>query len=53
MPDVPICDGVIASAMTEEQSGADGVSQLTEFLTQKVKGAVQAMLVVRAQRNRV
>jgi hypothetical protein len=25
-----------ASAMTEEQSGIDGVSQLTEFLTQRV-----------------
>jgi hypothetical protein len=38
MSDVPLCDDVIALAMTEEQSGADGVSQLIEFLTQKVKG---------------
>jgi predicted DNA-binding protein with PD1-like motif len=39
MSDVPICDGVIASVMPDEQSGADGVSQLTGFLNQKEKEA--------------
>jgi hypothetical protein len=39
MPDVPICDDAIASAMAEEQSGTSSVSQLTEFLTEEVKKA--------------
>ncbi len=31
MPDVLICDEGIALAISEEQSSAGGVSQLTEF----------------------
>jgi hypothetical protein len=36
MTNLPICDDVIASTMIEEQSGADGSSPLTDFLSQRM-----------------
>ena len=42
MPDAAICNEGIALAMAEEQSAVDGVSQLTEFLTQRVNKALKS-----------
>ena len=36
VPDVPFCDEGIALAISEEQNGADGTSQSTAILTEKV-----------------
>lgn len=36
MPDVTICDEVIALAIAVEQSDTDGILQLDKFLTQRV-----------------
>jgi hypothetical protein len=50
MPDVPICDEGIAPAIAEEQSGTDGVSQLTGLLTQKVNKAQQCSPQLRSSK---
>ena len=43
VPDVPFCDEGIALAISEEQNGADGTSQSTAILTEKVIKAVVSL----------